>query len=110
MYGWRGQILRIDFSRRTWTGERPDSGVLQKFVGGRGLAGHYLRDHVARNWDDPDLPLLFFAGPLVDTPSPTSGRMSVMSRLPLTGTIGDASVGGSLDTAMKRAGWDYITK
>jgi aldehyde:ferredoxin oxidoreductase len=54
------------------------------------------------------MPLLMMTGPLVGTASPTSGRMCIMSRSPLTGTIGDCSVGGSLGTHMKRAGWDGI--
>ena len=53
------------------------------------------------------MPLLFFAGPLVNTRSPTSGRMTIMSRSPLTGTVGDSSVGGSF-AQLKKAGFDGI--
>jgi aldehyde:ferredoxin oxidoreductase len=72
------------------------------------MAGLLLHPHIRRSWDDPDLPLILMAGPLVGTASPTSGRMCLMSRSPLTGTVGDASVGGSLGTQLKRAGWDGI--
>ncbi|OPY04360.1 MAG: putative oxidoreductase YdhV [Syntrophus sp. PtaB.Bin001] len=54
------------------------------------------------------MPLLFFTGPLVNTASPTSGRINVMSRSPLTGAVGDGSVGGSLGTALNKAGWDGL--
>lgn len=77
-------------------------------LGGRGLAGHFLFPEAARPWDDPAMPLLLFTGPLVDTVSPTSGRMTVMSRSPLTGTVGYCSVGGSLGTLLKKAGWDGV--
>ena len=72
------------------------------------MAGYYLSDHVTRGWDDPEMPLLIFTGPLVGTAAPTSGRMTVMSRSPLTGTVGDASVGGKFGTELKKAGWDGI--
>ncbi|MDQ1255479.1 MAG: aldehyde:ferredoxin oxidoreductase, partial [Candidatus Hydrogenedentes bacterium] len=70
--------------------------------------GAYLRPHAARDWRDPEMPLLFMTGPLVGTGSPTSGRMCILSRSPLTGTVGDASVGGQLGTQIKRAGLDGI--
>lgn len=72
------------------------------------MAGHYLKNDITKTWDDPVMPLLFFTGPLVATPTPTSGRMTVMSRSPLTGTIGDTSVGGRFGTELKKAGWDGV--
>ena len=72
------------------------------------MSGYYLRDFITLDVDDPRMPIHLFAGPLVGTKSPTSGRITVMSRSPLTGTVGDASVGGALGTQMKRAGWDGI--
>lgn len=108
MFGWCGRIARIDLSANRWWVETPDPQLYARFIGGRGLAGHYLRAHVTRDWDDPAMPLLFFSGPLVNSASPTSGRMTIMSRSPLTGTIGDASVGGSFGTQLKRAGFDGL--
>ncbi|MCK9229266.1 MAG: aldehyde ferredoxin oxidoreductase family protein [Syntrophales bacterium] len=108
MPGWRGAILNIDLSSRAVSREVPDAELLQHCIGGRGLAGFFLEDRCTLPWDDPAMPILLFTGPLVDTPSPTSGRMTIMSRSPLTGTMADASVGGSLGTMIKRAGWDGI--
>lgn len=108
MYGWCGKIARINLSDQTWSVETADPEILKKFIGGRGLAGYYLRKRITRNWDDPDMPLLIFTGPLVNTRSPTSGRMTIMSRSPLTGTVGDSSVGGSFGTELKKAGFDGI--
>ncbi len=108
MNGWTGKIARIDLSRGTIAAESPPADIYLRYVGGKGMAGFYLREHITRNWDDPLMPLVFFTGPLVGTPSPTSGRMAVMSRSPLTGTVGDASVGGAFGTELKRAGWDGI--
>ncbi len=108
MYGWCGKITRINLCDQTWTIETVDPEILKKFIGGRGLAGYYLGKKIRLNWHDPDMPLLIFTGPLVNTRSPTSGRMTVMSRSPLTGTVGDSSVGGSFGTELKKAGFDGI--
>lgn len=108
MHGWTGNIVIIDLTARSFRVESPDPEVYRLFIGGKGMAGFYLKDHIARNWDDPQIPLMLFAGPLVGTPAPTSGRMTVMSKSPLTGTIGDASVGGAFGTELKKAGFDGI--
>ncbi len=108
MHGWHGKIAMINLTRRSWRVEVPEIDVLKKFIGGRGLAGFYIRDNITLNWDHPQMPLLLFTGPLVNTRSPTSGRMTIMSRSPLTGAIGDASVGGSLGFQLKKSGFDGI--
>lgn len=72
------------------------------------MAGAYLRPHCTRTWNDPQMPLIFMTGPLVGTAAPTSGRLCVMSRSPLTGTVSDSSVGGSLATQIKRSGLDGL--
>ena len=108
MFGWCGQIAKINLTTGQQRIERPPPELYQKFIGGRGLAGHYLRHFITHDWAAPDMPLLFFTGPLVNTPAPTSGRMTVMSRSPLTGTVGDSSVGGSFGSALKRANLDGL--
>jgi aldehyde:ferredoxin oxidoreductase len=108
MNGWCGRILKIDLTTGETRSENPTRELYRENLGGRGLAGHYLWSAATRAWDDPAMPLLFFTGPLVDTASPTSGRMTFMSRSPLTGTVGDSSVGGSFGTLLKKAGWDGI--
>jgi len=108
LFGWTGVVLRIDLTTGSVTREHPDPSAYRAFLGGRGLAGRYLRPHAAREAVDPALPLLIFAGPLTGTPAPTSGRAVVMSRSPLTGAICDESVGGRLGTQLKRAGYDGL--
>jgi aldehyde:ferredoxin oxidoreductase len=108
MYGWCGKIARIHLTDPSWRVEVPDLNVLKTFIGGRGLAGYYIRKKITLDWNHPDMPLLLFAGPLVNTRSPTSGRMTIMSRSPLTGAVGDSSVGGSFGFQLKKAGFDGI--
>lgn len=103
-----GRILHIDLTHHRVDWETLPEAVTDTWIGGKGLAGYYLRPHITREWHDPQMPLIFMSGPLVGTTSPTSGRICVASRSPLTGTIGDCSVGGSLGTQMRRAGVDGI--
>ena len=108
MHGWTGKILYIDLeSRRTRTIE-PEVELYHTFIGGKGLAGYFLMPFAMRDWTDPEMPLIFAAGPLVGTPAPTSGRLTVSTKSPLTGTVGDTSVGGQLGFQIKKAGWDGI--
>ncbi len=108
VFGWCGKILRIDLANHSYLIEVPERKIYTEYIGGRGLAGFYLKDHVTKKWNDPKMPLLFFTGPLVNTKSPTSGRMTIMSRSPLTGTVGDSSVGGAFGSTLKKAGFDGI--
>jgi len=108
MFGWNGKIMKIDLTSQKTTVLTPPIEIYQKFIGGKGLGGYYLKPLITDSWDSPKMPLLFFPGPLVGTISPTSGRMHILSRSPLTCTIGDTSVGGKLGTQIKRAGWDGI--
>ncbi|MCU0661562.1 MAG: aldehyde ferredoxin oxidoreductase family protein [Myxococcota bacterium] len=108
MHGWTGQILEVDLTSGNTRILRLAEDIYERFIGGRGLAGHLLSEHVTLPWDDPRMPLFFMTGPLCGTCAPTSGRMTIMSRSPLTGTVGDASVGGTLGSALKAAGLDGV--
>ena len=108
MKGWNGWILHINLSDRSHKLEHPSGEIYRTWIGGKGMSGFYLREYITHSWDDPEMPLILMAGPLVGTASPTSGRMCIMSRSPLTGTVGDSSVGGSIGTQLKKAGLDGI--
>jgi aldehyde:ferredoxin oxidoreductase len=109
MQGWTGKILHINLETRRIEIETPDRvDVYERYIGGKGLAGHYLRPCATRRWHHPDMIVGMFSGPLVATPSPTSGRAHMISKSPLTGLVGDSSVGGRLSTELKRAGWDGV--
>jgi aldehyde:ferredoxin oxidoreductase len=108
MHGWSGKVLHVDLSAASWRVEEPPREVLRAFIGGKGLAGWYLRERATLPFDDPNMPLLVFSGPLGGTVAPTSGRATLMSRSALTNAIGDCSVGGGLGTELRRAGWDGL--
>ena len=108
MYGWTGNILVIDLTKKGFEIENPHLDILNQYVGGKGFGGRYLRECANLAWDHPDMVFCIFTGPLTGSTSPTSGRAHMVSKSPLTGLVGDSSVGGKLATRMKRAGWDGI--
>lgn len=108
MYGWTGNIALIDLTRQqTRTLTLPPE-TYAGHIGGRGLGGLFVRPAATRAWDHEDMPVCLFTGPLTATIAPTSGRSHMMSMSPLTGLVGDASMGGKMGVQLKRAGWDGL--
>lgn len=110
MHGWMGKILKIDLSYGTILEEELDLETAKLYLGGRGYGARILYDRVGReiNPFDPENILVFATGPLTGTTSPTSGRYSVTTKSPLTGTILDANSGGRWGVFFKRCGYDAM--
>ena len=64
--------------------------------------------HVEEGCFDPENKLIFMAGLLTGTASPSASRYSVVARSPLTGIWGHANSGGEFGAALKRSGYDGI--
>ncbi len=109
MYGYTGKSIRIDLARKDVKVFDTPEELCEKYIGGRGFGVALLKDFITKSCDDPDMPIIFATGPLVGTTAPTSGRFSVISRSPLTGTVFDCSVGGKFATELKKAGYDFIS-
>ena len=108
MFGRTGKILFVDLGSRTHEAIVPDGDLYSRFVGGRGLGGHYLAESMSLDWDHPDTPFIFMAGPLTGAAIPGCDILSVLARSPLTGTPFDESVAGEFGPRLKRAGWDGL--
>ena len=106
--GWTGRFLYIDLKDRSARVLKTPEALCRGFIGGRGFGVALLKDFIELDPFDPEMPLIFSAGPLVGTPVPTAGRGSLLSRSPLTGTVFDCSVGGRFATELKRAGYDML--
>ncbi len=102
------RILELDLNRQESRSCDLPEETERRWIGGRGMAGCFLRPHITKSWDDPEMPLIFMTGPLVGTRSPASGHTCIMSRSPLTGTVGDCSAGGSFGTQLRAAGYDGL--
>ena len=108
MNGWNGMILRVDLTAGTSYREAIPRSILEEYLGGRGLGVRLMREGYQLDPFDPAMPLIFAAGPLCGTSAPTSARLSVVSRSPLTGTIYDYSAGGAFAWRLKAAGADAL--
>jgi len=108
--GWWGKILWIDLSRKEAKKiEYPAEWALD-FLGGRGLAARILWEYLepGTNPLSPNNLLIFAVGPLTGLPLPSSGKMIVASKSPLTGGYGDGNVGSWASVHIRKAGWDAI--
>jgi aldehyde:ferredoxin oxidoreductase len=103
-------MATIDLSTsRVEIAETP-ADTLRQFLGGRGLGTKLLFDRVGPEVEplSPGNHLIFTAGPLVGTPWPTSARLHVTFKSPLTGAYGYANSGGFFAAEMRHAGYDAI--
>ena len=75
-----------------------------KYFGNRGLVAKFLTDEVDPKCDPlgPDNKLIMCTGLFAGTPIPTSGRLSVGTKSPLTGTIKESNAGGSFASHMAK--------
>lgn len=108
MNGYTSRSLIINLSSGKTEIINTPSALTEAFIGGRGFGVALIGKKIEQDFSSPDMPLIFASGPLVGTAAPTSGRSSVISRSPLTGTICDCSVGGRFGTELKKAGFDYM--
>ncbi|MFX1574816.1 MAG: aldehyde ferredoxin oxidoreductase family protein [Promethearchaeota archaeon] len=105
-----GKILRVDLNNGKISEEFPDEETLKLYLGGSGLATKYLIDEVPKGIDPlgPKNKLIFMTGPLTGTPSPSTGRYSVVAKSPLTMIWGEANSAGFWGRDLKRSGFDGI--
>jgi aldehyde:ferredoxin oxidoreductase len=105
-----GRILRVDLSTGQIQVEPLDEGLARSYLGGRGLGARLLFAEVGPKVQplSPENRLIFATGPLTGTRAQTSGRFSVTTKSPLTGTILDANSGGTWGVTLKRAGFDAL--
>ena len=110
MYGWAGKILRIDLDREKVSSHPLTKEQAELFLGGRGLGAEILFRELPRGTNplSPENKMIFATGPLTGTGAPTSGRYSVTTRSPLTGTVFDSNSGGHFGVQLKRSGWDAV--
>ncbi|HPR51141.1 MAG TPA: aldehyde ferredoxin oxidoreductase family protein [Deltaproteobacteria bacterium] len=102
------RTLFIDLNTREVSHETLDEDASRTFLGGRGIGAWLLSAQPTIGALEPEARLIFSTGPLTGSRIPASARMTVSAFSPLTGTIGNASVGGRLALQMKRSCIDVI--
>jgi len=110
MNGWMGTLLRVDLASGAITKDPLDPRLARDYVGGRGMAVKILFDELKIDCDPlgPDNLLIFINGPLAITGALSSGRYTVVTKSPLTGTICFSNSGGYFPAAFKTAGYDAL--
>ncbi len=108
--GWNKNILWIDLARRTWRIWRYDGNMARMFLGGRGFAAKIIWDFMKPGVDpfSPQNLLILAIGPLTGLPGPSTGKLVVAAKSPLTGGYGDGNIGSLAALHMKAAGYDAI--
>jgi len=110
MFGWQGNILRINLTRKKAVTSTFDSSFAFNHLGGRGFAAKILWDELKPE-DNPFSPtnkLVFATGPLTGFGVPNSGKLVVAAKSPLTGGYGDGNIGTNAAVQMRKAGYDAV--
>src|SRR4030065_1704484 len=109
MKGYTGKMLRVDLSNeRISTEEIPDA-MKRDFLGGRGFAIKLLWDEVKHVDPLPEKnKIIFSTGPLTGQSLPSSGKMVIASKSPLTGGYGDGNIGTMASVHLRKAGYDVV--
>ncbi len=105
----RGErMIRVDMTTLQATSEPfPEK---WHYLGGRSLSSRILLDECDARCDPlgPDNLLIFAPGVLAGTAAPTSGRISVGAKSPLTGGIKEANAGGNPGQHLTKLGYRVI--
>ncbi len=81
----------------------------RKYIGGRGLGVKYVFENGPQvDPLSPDNILCFMNGPLTGSEANMSGRMAIVTKSPLTGTVTDSHHGGWSAARLRWAGFDGL--
>ncbi len=104
------KLLRVNLSTREISEEEVAEELVEKYLGGRGLASKILYDEIDPEVDplSPENKLIFATGLLTGTSASTGGRYMVVTKGPLTGTIASSNSGGFFGAELKFTGYDLV--
>ncbi len=81
----------------------------RKYIGARGLGVRYMLENGPEvDQFSPDNLLCFMNGPMTGTAANMSGRIAVVTKSPLTGTVTDSHMGGWSAARLRWAGFDAL--
>ena len=108
--GFFGKILWIDLTEESFRESLLPDEIFRQYLGGYGLAAKLIYENMPKGTDPLGHEAIFgfFPGLLTGTVAPLSGRCMVAGKSPLTGTWGDANVGGFIGSEIKKCGYDAI--
>ncbi|MBI3963323.1 MAG: aldehyde ferredoxin oxidoreductase, partial [Deinococcus sp.] len=107
--GYANRIAHINLKTRRVKYQPIPEEWAHKYIGGRGLGVRYCLE--AGPQVDPLSPenlLCFMNGPLTGTAANMSGRLAIVTKSPLTGTVTDSHQGGWSAARLRWAGFDGL--
>ncbi|MDD5492695.1 MAG: aldehyde ferredoxin oxidoreductase C-terminal domain-containing protein [bacterium] len=110
LFGYAGQLLRIDLTRSSINTERLDESILKQYPGGATLGIKFIYDEVPPGveWSNPENRLFLGTGPLTGTRICGSGSTAVVSKGPLTNGMASTQANGFFGAFLKFSGFDAI--
>jgi aldehyde:ferredoxin oxidoreductase len=108
--GPRYNFLKVNLTSGVISVEELDSEITRNYIGGTGVGVRLFADSHPKGVDPigPENSTIISTGPLTGSRAPTSGRFSLVTRSPLTGTIFDSNSGGNWGVKLKRCGFDGV--
>lgn len=110
MYGFYNLVLKIDLSRKAYELQMIPDALLQRTLGGKGLATHLLLENNPKGVDPlgPDNHIIFANGPASGSGIWGSCRHGVFTKSPQTGFYSESYSGGKLSERMATCGFDAV--
>jgi aldehyde:ferredoxin oxidoreductase len=107
--GFKNKEVLVDLTSGSITYRGIDELLARRFIGGRGLGVKYLLDN-GPNVEalSPENLLCIMTGPVTGSRTVMSGRLCVVTKSPLTGTVTDSHMGGWTAARLKWSGVDNI--
>jgi len=110
MHGFYGRILKIDLNKKFFGIDTAGDEILEKYLGGKGLASYLLYELNPAGVDplDPSNCLIFATGPVTKSAVWGSNRYGVFTKSPQTGFYSESYSGGKTPEAIDACGFDAI--
>lgn len=107
--GFKNKEVVVDLTNGTVDYRQINEDDARKFIGGRGLGVKYVLDNGPEVEPlSEDNILCIMTGPVTGSRSSMSGRLAVVTKSPLTGTVTDSHMGGWTAARLKWAGVDNV--
>lgn len=109
LQGYANRIAHVDLGKKQVSYQAIPEEWARKFIGARGLGDKYVFENGPQV--DPLSPeniICFMNGPLTGTEANMSGRMAIVTKSPLTGTLTNSHHGGWSAARLRWAGLDGL--
>lgn len=109
--GYANHTLYVNLSDNTIASKPVTQEMKDIFTGGKGFCMWLLWNAVTpeTKWDDPENEIVIAGGPIGGiTAYPGSGKSTVVTVSPLTGSVIDSNCGGYFGPYLKFSGWDAL--